>query len=247
MTTKVVPGTLIATHDAAHAASEAASRMAKTIRTAIKDRGSAKIALSGGNTPRAAYAELARAEDVDWSRVDVFFVDERAVPPDHDRSNFKMVKKCLIGPARVPEGNVFRMAGESSDLDRVATEYQSQIAKRVGAKAAAPSFDLMLMGIGDDGHTASLFPGNPEIDVTDRFVVAVHKAPDGLEPRLTVTAPTIEAARSVIILAVGASKHEPLERVWAVAGDIRKTPARVMRGVRGGVTWVIDRAAGGMG
>jgi 6-phosphogluconolactonase len=254
MTTKVVPGVLIATPDAELAAREAATRTARAIRDAIGTRGRAAVALSGGSTPRATYALLARDAKIDWTRVDVFFVDERAVPPSSDRSNYRMVKEALLDPAKIPEDRVHRMRAESMDRDDAAREYEALLRRHVrqelsstsAAEDPTPSLDLIVLGVGDDGHTASLFPGRPEVDVTSHLVVAVpsHR---GLEPRLTFTPPIIEAARHVMILALGKGKNDPLERVWRVAGDVHETPARIIRGVRGAVSWIIDRAAGGMG
>jgi 6-phosphogluconolactonase len=246
MTTKVVPGILVATPDAEQAAKEAALRMARVIRDAIGARGRAAIALSGGNTPRAAYALLGKDPKLDWRRVDLFFVDERAVVPTSDRSNYRMVKEALIDVAKVPEDHVFRMRAEADDRDDAAREYEALLKKHLRQGDGPPAFDLIVLGVGDDGHTASLFPGRPEVEITDRLVVAVPSH-QGLEPRLTITAPVIEAGRHVMILALGRAKHEPLERVWQVSGSARETPARVVRGVRGGISWVIDRAAGGMG
>jgi 6-phosphogluconolactonase len=245
MTTKVVPGMLIATPDGEQATKEAGARMARAIRDAVSARGRAAIALSGGNTPRPAYALIGKDPKIDWSRVDVFFVDERAVPPTSDRSNFRMVREALIDPAKLADDHVFRMRGEATDLDEAARDYETLIRKTIRA-GAPPSFDLVVLGVGDDGHTASLFPGRPEVDITDRLVVSVPSHA-GLEPRITLTAPVIEAARHVLVMALGKSKHEPLERVWEVSGSKRDTPARLVRDVRGAITWVIDRAAGGMG
>jgi 6-phosphogluconolactonase len=246
MTTKVVPGVLIATPDVDQVARESATRMAKVIREAIEARGSAAIALSGGNTPREAYALLAR-EALDWQKVDVFWVDERAVPPDDDRSNYHWAKKTLIDPAKIPADRVHRMQGEAADLDAAARAYEQLLRVKIRNKSnGVPSFDLMVMGIGDDGHTASLFPGEPHVNITDRLVV--HVPPKGSrEARLTVTPPIIEAAMAAIVLVVGKGKNGPLERAWLVAGSLSDTPARIIRNVRGSITWVIDRAAGGLG
>ncbi len=245
MTTKVVPGILIATPDAEQAYKEAGARMARSIRDAVSARGRAAIALSGGNTPRPAYAMIAKDPKIDWSRVDVFFVDERAVPPTSDRSNFRMVREALLEPAKIADDHVFRMHGEASDLEQAARDYEALVRKTVRT-GAPPAFDLIVLGVGDDGHTASLFPGRPEVEITDRLVVSVP-AHAGLEPRITLTAPVIEAARHVMVMALGKAKHEPLERVWQVSGSKNETPARLVRDVRGAITWVIDRAAGGMG
>jgi 6-phosphogluconolactonase len=244
--TKVVPGLLIATPDAAQAAREASARMAKAIRDALRDRGSAAIALSGGNSPRDAYALLAE-EAFDWNKIDVYWVDERAVPPSSDRSNYGHAKTSLLDPARVPEAKIHRMRGEADDLAKAASDYEGELRDTVASKLGGlPALDLVVLGIGDDGHTASLFPGEDTVHVTDRLVAAVP-AKGAREARLTLTTPVLENARASVILVLGASKHAPLERVWAVNGSLDETPARIVRSFRGSVTWVIDRAAGGMG
>jgi 6-phosphogluconolactonase len=245
MTTKVVPGMLIAVPNAEDVAREAAARLAKTLAVAIKARGKATIALSGGDTPKQTYARLAEETGVDWSVVEVFFVDERAVPPTDDRSNFRWAKECLLGPAKIPDAHVHRMRADEADLEHAATEYEQILRTRVPAgQGGVPSIDVMVLGVGDDGHTASLFPGMPTVDITDKYVVAVGKT--DREPRLTVTAPVIEQSRAVFVLAVGAKKTNALERVWAVSGSLRDTPARVIRNVRGSIHWIIDKSAGGM-
>jgi 6-phosphogluconolactonase len=246
-TTKVVPGVLIAAPDAVQVAREAAVRVAKTIRDAIDARGGAAIALSGGETPRAAYGLLALDRSVDWSRVDVFWVDERAVPPDDDRSNYLHAKEQLIDRARIPPDRVHRMPADAKDLAAAAREYEALIRARVRpGDGGVPAFDLVVLGIGNDGHTASLFPGDPAVRVTERLVVDVP-ARGAREARLTITAPVIEAARSIVVLAVGRAKNAPLESAWLAEGSEDDTPARVIRGARGAITWIIDRAAGGLG
>ena len=246
MTTKVVPGMLIAVPTAEDVAREAAARLAKTLREAIKARGKATLALSGGDTPRQTYARLAEEPDVDWSAVEVFFVDERAVPKGDDRSNFRWAKECLLDPAKIDESHVHRMRADEKDLEGAAREYEQVLRSSVPVgQGGVPSLDVMVLGVGDDGHTASLFPGMPTVDITDRAVVAVGKT-EGREERITLTAPVIEQARAVFVLAVGAKKTAALERVWAVSGSLRDTPARVIRNVRGSIHWVIDKAAGGM-
>jgi 6-phosphogluconolactonase len=244
-TTKVVPGILIAAPDEASVGREAAVRMARVLRDAIEARGKATVALSGGDTPRAAYALLAADTSVTWSRVDVYWVDERAVPPTDDRSNFKHAKEKLLVPAKVPEDQIHRMPGEATDLVAAARDYEQLLRARVQGIRGMPMLDLVVLGVGADGHTASLFPGEPEVEVTDRLVVHVP-AKGSREARLTLTAPVIEMARSVVVLAVGASKNAPLERVWNVAGNVSETPARILRDAHGAIAWIIDRAAGGI-
>jgi 6-phosphogluconolactonase len=237
---------LIATPDIAEVAREAAARMTRAILEALKERGSAAIALSGGSSPFEAYRLVAQ-QPIDWKRVQIYQVDERAVPPESDRSNFGAAKRALIDVAHVPPENVHRMRGEDPDLGRAAAEMEADLRDHVKEKIAGlPALDLVVLGVGDDGHTASLFPGEDTVHVTDRLVAAVPAKP-GREARLTLTAPILENARATVIIAYGPSKHEPLERIWATSGDLKQTPARIIRSFRGNITWVIDRAAGGMG
>jgi 6-phosphogluconolactonase len=248
MTTKVVPGLLIATPDATQAAREASSRMAKALREAIRDRGTATMALSGGSSPFEAYRLLAQ-ETFDWTKIQIYWVDERAVPPDHGRSNYGAAKRSLLDHISIPPENVHRMRGEASDLNIAAMDYEAALRDTVRQKLGGlPSLDLVVLGVGDDGHTASLFPGEPTVHVTDRLVAAVPAKPSAdREARLTLTTPVLENARATVILVLGASKHAPLERIWSTSGDVNETPGRIIRSFRGAITWVIDRAAGGMG
>jgi 6-phosphogluconolactonase len=138
------------------------------------------------------------------------------------------------------------MRGEASDLDAAAREYQREILARVPGRGDLPAFDLIVFGIGADGHTASIFPGEPTVSIVDRWVAHVPARGDH-EARLTLTVPILERAQNAVVLAVGAEKRDALERAWQVAGDLHATPARIVRGVQGSVVWVIDRAAGGLG
>ena len=249
MVTKVVPGLLIATQDAAQAAREACNRITKTIQDAIRDRGTASIALSGGNSPLDAYRLLA-LETIDWKKVHVYWVDERAVPPTHERSNYGAAKQAFLDHAGVPEANVHRMRGEASDVEIAAQDYEAELRDTVKSKLGGlPALDLLVMGIGDDGHTASLFPGGKTVHVTDRLVAAVPaKGSEGepREPRLTLTVPVLENARASVVIVLGKSKHPALEQIWSTNGDVEQTPGRVIRNFRGSICWIIDRAAGGM-
>jgi 6-phosphogluconolactonase len=246
MTTKVVPGQLVALPDSAQVACEAAARIARTLQGAIAKNGRAVAALSGGNTPRDAYVRLAREPALDWTKVDIFWVDERAVPPTDERSNYRLARTTLLDGAGIPPGRAHRMRADAPDRDAAAWDYERIIRERVELDAdGVPAFDVVVLGIGEDGHTASLFPGEPTVDVVDRLVASVP-AKGSREARLTLTPPAIEHARSVYIIAVGIGKHVALERVWSAQGDVRQTPARIVRGCRGGVTWIIDKAAGGL-
>jgi 6-phosphogluconolactonase len=241
MTTKVVPGQLVAVPDLESLARDASNRFARALRDTIARRGAASFALSGGETPRPAYEKLSREPGIDWSKVDIFWIDERAVAPDDDRSNFKWAKKNLLD--HVTGARVHRMPGEAQDLEKAAKDYE----RLLRSKLPLGGFDVAVLGIGDDGHTASLFPGESGVDEADRWVIAVPAAPaKKREARLTVTPPVIEGSAVVFVLAVGGNKQGPLERAWAASGSVKETPARVLRGVRGSLTWIIDKAAGGI-
>jgi 6-phosphogluconolactonase len=246
MNTKVVPGQLVASRDPAEVAREAATRIARVLRTAVARSGHANIALSGGETPRATYSLLAKEADVDWTKVDVFWVDERAVPPSDDRSNYGWGKSTLLDAAGIAPERVHRMVAEAPDPEAAAREYEKAILARVELDGdGIPAFDVLVMGIGDDGHTASLFPGEKTLDERTRLVAAV-KASGEREARMTLTVPVIEHARQIFVIVLGADKRPVLERIWSAQGDMAVIPARIFRGCRGVVTWLIDKAAGGL-
>lgn len=245
MTTKVVPGMLIAVPTADDVAREAAARIAKSVRDAIVARGKATLALSGGDTPKQTYQRLSGEPDIAWDKVEVFWVDERAVPPTDERSNYRWAKEALLDRAKITADHIHRMRADEPDLEKAARDYEAIIRANVPVgQGGVPSFDVIVLGVGDDGHTASLFPGQPTVEIHDRLVVAVGQT--DREARLTLTAPVIEQARAAFVLAVGSKKTNALERVWAVSGSLRDTPARVIRNVRGAIHWIIDKSAGGM-
>jgi 6-phosphogluconolactonase len=239
-TGKLIPGELVTKADGAGVAKDASARMAGALRSALQDHGRACVALSGGNTPRDAYAALAKEPGLDWTKIDVFWVDERAVAPTDERSNYRWAKATLLDVARVPPERVHRMPSDATDLEAAAKAYGNAVAVCVGG--GAPAFDLVVLGVGDDGHTASLFPGDPTVDVTDRLVAAVPAKP-GREARLTLTRPVIQHARRVLVLVVGAGKRPALARAWAPDGDVHQTPSRIIRECLGAVTWIVDEAA----
>lgn len=247
MSTQLVPGQLLALRSPTQVAQQAAERIAESLRRTVQARGYATAALSGGNTPRDAYARLAETPGIPWSGVRLFWVDERAVPPTDERSNYRWAKAILLDPARVPPLQVHRMPADRPDLDVAAQEYERLIREQVDADGpGAPRFDAIVLGVGDDGHTASLFPHDRTIDVVDRLVASVPAKAGRNEARMTMTAPLLHAAREVFVLAVGAAKRQPLERVWSVHGDVHDTPARTVRECRGAVTWIVDREAAGL-
>jgi 6-phosphogluconolactonase len=165
-----------------------------------------RIALSGGSTPRLLYPRLTAA--VDWTRADVFFGDERVVPPDDPQSNYRMARETLLAPARVPDANVFRWRAESADLDGAARDYEQSLR----ARDERPWLDLALLGLGPDGHTASLFPGTSALTVDDRLAVPVDVPAMGTR-RLTLTYPVFLDAGEVFFLVTGRDKHAALADV----------------------------------
>ncbi|WP_433937610.1 6-phosphogluconolactonase [Sorangium cellulosum] len=226
--------------DTAELARLGAELMARAITAAIEARGVARIALSGGSTPSGSYQRLA-ALSLPWERTEWFWVDERAVAPDHPRSNYGAARRDLAA-ARIPEDRFFRMEGESPDLTEAAARYEKLLRARFGVASAA-AFDVMTLGIGDDAHTASLFPGTGSVGIEDRLVAAIAAQPDkGLEARLTLTAPVIREARTKLLLACGAGKREVLEQARR-PGPADEVPARVVRGGAGQLVWLLDAAA----
>ncbi len=203
---------------------------------ALGERNEFRIALSGGNTPRPVYTLLAAiGRDLPWDLIRITFGDERCVPPDDAESNFRMARETLLAPAAVPEQSILRLRGEL-DPQTAAQEYQDHL-DDIATEGGEPIYrhDLILLGLGDDGHTASLFPGTAALDETIRQVMA-NFVPKFNTWRLTFTFPLINAARHILFL-VGASKNPALiERV--LQGDSQYPAARVNPSA-GDVTWMI--------
>jgi 6-phosphogluconolactonase len=205
---------------------------------AIGESGRFAVALAGGSTPKRAYEVLAEAHrsNLDWSKVHVFFGDERTVPPDHENSNYRMAHQALL--SRVPAGSVHRMRGEL-DPSEAAALYEEELTE---CFRGPPRFDLVLLGIGEDGHTASLFPETPALDVRNRW--AVENPVEKLNAvRLTLTAPAINAARRVIFLVAGEGKAEALREILEGGADPRQYPARLVQPEDGDLAWMLDRTA----
>lgn len=230
---------LVADDKAAHAAL-AAELVARAIVEAVEARGVARVALSGGSTPSDTYRLLA-SFDLPFDDVHWYWVDERAVPPDNPRSNYGVASKDL-SLADGKHGHGHRMLGEAMRLAAAAEAYERLLRGAFGVASAA-SFDAMVLGVGDDGHTASLFPGMGTVAIDDRLVVAVEAQPDkGLEPRLTLTAPVICEAKLVLVLARGASKKAVIAAARG-EGSEDEMPSRLLQRARGKVVWVLDREA----
>lgn len=212
---------------------------------AITERGRFCLALSGGSTPRRLYGVLASqyARRLNWSQVEFYFSDERCVPLDHAESNFRMANDTLLGPLAVKSDHVFRIRGED-EPEQAAATYESLVRERVETGSEErPKFDLVLLGLGEDGHTASLFPGSPSVRETKRLVVASH-APRGIRDRVTLTPVSINDARTVVFLVAGAGKAAAVRRVLEEERiDPLQCPAKVIQPLDGRLVWFLDRMA----
>ena len=227
----------------------AAARLSDIAADAISRAGRFAVALSGGSTPKALYALLASPayrDRLDWSRVHVFFGDERCVPPDHAESNYRMVEEALLSKIQITVRNIHRMDGEK-EPGQAAEEYEHELREFFALGPGQwPRFDLILLGLGEDGHTASLFPGSPVLDEQKRLVAAAYV--EKLEAhRLTLTLPVINNAGEIIFLIAGAGKRPMVERLLGGSEADGELPAARVRPVGGRLTWLISRdAAGGI-
>ncbi len=227
--------------NASELAAAAAALIAEQAALAIAARGQFKIALSGGSTPLSAYQQLAappHQESVDWSRVHIFWSDERCVPPEHADSNYGAAKAALLDHVHIPAANTHRMHGELPPAQG-AEEYRQQLSTHFETPMF-PTFDLILLGLGTDGHTASLFPGSAalrtgEVPVTENYVASLESW------RLTFTLPLINAARQVVFLVSGANKASIVQEIFESGG--RPLPAKAVNPHSGGLTWLLDAEA----
>ena len=212
-------------------AEEAAGLVAE--RLAEQARSGGSIVLTGGSTPRRAY-EIAAELEPDWSRVELWWGDERCVPPDDERSNYAMAKAALLDRLEGAPASVHRMKGELGRADGAA-EYERELAD-------AGTFDLVLLGLGPDGHIASLFPNFPTLDVTDRDVVGTEAGHEPFVDRISMTLPRLCDTRELLFLVAGADKADAVAR--ALAGEpSHQTPGSLARAATGTTRAIVDRAA----
>ena len=206
----------------------AARRIALELSRAIDERGHASLALAGGTTPKATYEALAGLP-LDWRVLDIFFGDERCVPADHPDSNYRMAKAALLDRVTIPTERVHRIQGELTDYDAAARAYEALLPDKL---------DVVVLGIGEDAHTASLFPGSPALRETVRRVLPVT-GPKPPPERISLTPPALRAARLCIVLASGAGKAEAVRRALSGELDVVSTPIQLaLSGV-----WILDHAA----
>lgn len=227
--------------DARALAERAADRFLSLVAAAIAEHGVANVALAGGSTPRAMNALLAaspRRERIAWPHVRFFFGDERCVPPDHADSNYRMTRETLFDPLSISDEHIFRMRGED-EPHAAADAYDALLARELGAR---PAFDAIFLGMGPDGHTASLFPGTlGGIDDTRRVVA--NFVPKFDSYRLTITPHLINAARHVTITAAGGEKAGALAGVLAGPSMPETYPSQVVAPADGDLAWIVDAAA----
>ncbi len=217
--------------DASALAQAAAQLIAQLVHESLGSRDRTSLALAGGHTPEPVYRCLAGLGTVAWSRVDIFFGDERAVPPDDDRSNYRMAREMLLERVPIAPSAIYRIEAERPDANRVAAEYAARLPAR---------FDIILLGIGEDGHTASLFPHSPALEERTRMVVATSapKPP----PRITITPPVLAAARETLVIAAGRRKAAAVRRALLEPVSPAECPGCLVRNGR----WLLDREAGAL-
>jgi len=231
---------LIVVADDRALASALAGTVADSGTTAIRARGRFNLALAGGSTPKAAYALLAAPpmrDALDWTHVRFFFGDERCVPPSDDQSNYKMAREALLAPLGVEPGHIFRMRGED-EPQAAARDYAAILRRELGAQ---PVFDLVMLGMGPDGHTASLFPGSDPL-IDDALLVKAPYVAKFQSHRITLTPRAINAAREVAIATAGPEKTAALTAVLEGPRDPVRFPIQIVRPA-GRLVWLVDRVA----
>jgi 6-phosphogluconolactonase len=235
---------LVRVADTAALAEAAAATILQAATDAVRAHGKFTIALAGGATPALTYARLAQAPFVTampWDKTWIFFGDERMVPPDHPESNFRMADERLLSKIPLAPDHVFRMRGEAEDSEAAATEYGKKLAELCTERRnGVPRLDLVLLGVGVDGHTASLFPGSPAVREVFRPVAAVHAAAAAIPERLTITLPVINAAARVYVLVSGPEKAKVVKSVLV---DRTLVPAGMVSPSDGEQWWFVDASA----
>ena len=222
-----------------------AEKIFEVIRTSLKENARCCIALSGGETPKNVYrlvGQDATKRLVDWKRVQVFFCDERAVPPDNPSSNYGMIEREWISHISIPQENIHRMKGEL-DPNIASIEYDQEMRKTFGGNSVR--FDLVLLGVGEDGHTASLFPGTDAVLEGEALVESVFVKQMN-SWRLTLTLPVLNAARGIIFLAAGKKKASIIQRILNTKAAESKLPASLICPKDGTLCWMIDEEAGSL-
>ncbi len=219
----------------------AAALFSETARAAVASRGEFRVCLAGGSTPKGLYRRLAGdlGRDVPWPSVCVYFGDERCVPPDHPDSNYGMARSALLDRLPVSPNGVFRIPGEFG-LGTASDTYEQTLRETLIAPNSR--FDLVLLGLGTDGHTASLFPQTPALHVADRLCVEAM-APTAPKERVTLTLPILNAGRRIVFLVIGKEKAGVVHAVLCGPRDPDRLPAQAIRPIDGSLFWLLDESA----
>ncbi len=216
----------------------------ESARKAIDSKGAFRVAISGGHTPQRFFELLgdsAEAKALAWDKIYLFWVDERYVSPDSEQSNFKLAADTFLGRVPIPRDNVYRIFTEFKDINLAAREYEKIIRVVFNLKQnEMPQFDIIFLGLGSDGHTASLFPASGVIFETQHLTAAVENVKPA---RITLTGPVLCAAARIVILVSGEEKAEILKQVLTTEPDVKKYPVHLLWPVLDKITWLIDAAA----
>ena len=226
---------------------QSADEITGLINQALAEKDICTFVLSGGSTPKALYSKLASApyhQAVRWEKVHLFWGDERCVPPDHQQSNYRMVKEALLDHIDLPPENIHRIPGEKPP-DIAAQEYEQEVRKFVPDAGGIPRFDITLSGIGDDGHTASLFPGTPVLEEQKKLVASVY-VPDLKSWRITLTFPVINNSKAILFLVKGASKAWIIGQVLNRESSGNRYPVQKINPKDGKKIWFLDKEAAAM-
>lgn len=233
---------IVKAKDTEELAEKAAARILEAAREAIEDHGDFTIALAGGSTPRPLYAALAKS-DADWEKWFFFFGDERDVPPDDEQSNLRMAKETLFHAIPPEQRNIVAWPTGSGERASVAETYSDRLRRHFGTESlVVPRFDLILLGMGSDGHTASLFPGTAALNETERLAVS-NFVPKLNAWRYTLTFPVINNASHIIFLVSGSDKAATLRDVIREELRVEQLPAQGIAPHNGELLWIIDEAA----
>ncbi len=235
---------IIVVDDARALSARAAKEIARLAGEACAAPGGFRICLTGGSTPAPVYELLAGPfkSAIDWRRVDFFWGDERCVPPDNEASNFGMANRTMLSKLHLSPEQIHRIKGER-DPQAGALEYEAELKRCFALRDGEfPSFDLVLLGLGSNAHTLSLFPGAPQVRERKRLVVAVE-AEAAVRWRVSLTAPTVNAARILMFMVCGAAKAQAVKNVMEGPRDPDRFPAQLIEPASGGLVWLLDKAA----
>ncbi|GCF07063.1 6-phosphogluconolactonase [Dictyobacter arantiisoli] len=230
--------------DVAQLSEAAAEYIVRVAQESIAARGRFMLALSGGSTPRKLYAMLAEEpyrNQIDWSKVEFFWSDERCVPSDDAESNYHLAQQVMLSKLQVAESQIHRVPADEADRDAASLAYAQEMQRAFGT-TGVPRFDLIQLGMGPEGHTASLFPHQASLEESDRLVMPVT-VPKPPPPRLTFTPVLLNAAIHTLFLVTGAEKEEAVQAVIEGPYQPEEYPAQIVRPTAGEVTWMFDTAA----